>query len=111
MDMRRVMEPYTAQSLKVFTPNHHTFNVQCSFAVPGYYGTDGEDGVHIVRCESACCKCLSFSSVIMQVRKKNVLKDFVAAAGPLGVTHFLIFTKTDNSVNLVSSSTDLLDFC
>ncbi|XP_017310249.2 suppressor of SWI4 1 homolog [Ictalurus punctatus] len=50
MDMRRVMEPYTAQSLKV--------------------------------------------------RKKNVLKDFVAAAGPLGVTHFLIFTKTDNSVNL-----------
>ncbi|XP_027010958.1 suppressor of SWI4 1 homolog [Tachysurus fulvidraco] len=50
MDMRRVMEPYTAQSLKV--------------------------------------------------RKKNVLKDFVTAAGPLGVTHFLVFTKTENSVNL-----------
>ncbi|KAF5908819.1 suppressor of SWI4 1, partial [Clarias magur] len=50
MDMRRVMEPYTAQALKV--------------------------------------------------RKKNVLKDFVTAAGPLGVTHFLIFTKTETSVNL-----------
>ncbi|XP_027010955.2 suppressor of SWI4 1 homolog [Tachysurus fulvidraco] len=32
--------------------------------------------------------------------KKNVLKDFVTAAGPLGVTHFLVFTKTENSVNL-----------
>lgn len=50
VDMRRVMEPYTAESLKV--------------------------------------------------RKKNVLKDFAAVAGPLGVTHFLIFTKTENSVNL-----------
>ncbi|KAI4875021.1 hypothetical protein NFI96_013613, partial [Prochilodus magdalenae] len=54
-DMRRVMEPYTAKSLKVGkTP----------------------------------------------VRKKNVLKDFVTAAGPLGVTHFLVFTKTQTSVNL-----------
>ncbi|XP_030646204.1 suppressor of SWI4 1 homolog [Chanos chanos] len=50
LDMRRVMEPYTAESLKV--------------------------------------------------RKKNVLKDFVTVAGPLGVTHFLIFTKTTNSINL-----------
>uniref|UniRef100_A0AAY5EG84 Brix domain-containing protein n=1 Tax=Electrophorus electricus TaxID=8005 RepID=A0AAY5EG84_ELEEL len=49
-DMRRVMEPYTARSLKV--------------------------------------------------RKKNVLKDFVTVAGPLGVSHFLIFTKTPNSINL-----------
>ncbi|XP_031690060.1 suppressor of SWI4 1 homolog [Oncorhynchus kisutch] len=49
-DMRRVMEPFTAESLKV--------------------------------------------------RKKNVLKDFVAVAGPLGVTHFMIFTKTPSSVNM-----------
>lgn len=49
-DMRRVMEPYTAESLKV--------------------------------------------------RKKNVLKDFVAIAGPLGVTHFMIFSKTPTCVNL-----------
>ncbi|XP_076866059.1 suppressor of SWI4 1 homolog [Brachyhypopomus gauderio] len=49
-DMRRVMEPYTARSLKV--------------------------------------------------KKKNVLKDFVTVAGPLGVTHFLVFTKTPSSINL-----------
>jgi len=49
-DVRRVMEPYTAESLKV--------------------------------------------------RKKNVLKDFVAIAGPLGVTHFMIFSKTPSTVNM-----------
>ncbi|XP_029015641.1 suppressor of SWI4 1 homolog [Betta splendens] len=49
-DMRRVMEPFTAESLKV--------------------------------------------------TKKNVLKDFVAVAGPLGVTHFIIFGKTSTSVNM-----------
>ncbi|KAM6957146.1 suppressor of SWI4 1 homolog [Aplochiton taeniatus] len=49
-DMRRVMEPFTAESLKV--------------------------------------------------RKKNVLKDFVAVAGPLGVTHFMIFSKTPSSINM-----------
>ncbi|XP_051569580.1 suppressor of SWI4 1 homolog [Myxocyprinus asiaticus] len=50
MDMRRVMEPFTAKSLKV--------------------------------------------------RKKNVLKDFVTVAGPLGVTHFSIFSKTESGVNM-----------
>ncbi|XP_037647545.1 uncharacterized protein LOC119501312 [Sebastes umbrosus] len=49
-DVRRVMEPYTAESLKV--------------------------------------------------RKKNVLKDFVAIAGPLGVTHFMIFSKTPSCINM-----------
>ncbi|XP_057717195.1 suppressor of SWI4 1 homolog [Corythoichthys intestinalis] len=49
-DVRRVMEPYTAERLKV--------------------------------------------------RKKNVLKDFVAVAGPMGVTHFMIFSKTPSSVNM-----------
>ncbi|XP_029292847.1 LOW QUALITY PROTEIN: suppressor of SWI4 1 homolog [Cottoperca gobio] len=49
-DVRRVMEPYTAESLKV--------------------------------------------------RKKNVLKDFVAIAGPLGVTHFMIFSKTPTCINM-----------
>ncbi|XP_042248318.1 suppressor of SWI4 1 homolog [Thunnus maccoyii] len=50
LDVRRVMEPYTAETLKV--------------------------------------------------RKKNVLKDFVAIAGPLGVTHFMIFSKTPSSINM-----------
>lgn len=37
-----------------------------------------------------------------QVRKKNSLKDCVAVAGPLGVTHFLILSKTETAVYLVS---------
>ncbi|KAM4534932.1 suppressor of SWI4 1 homolog [Fundulus diaphanus] len=49
-DMRKVMQPYTAESLKV--------------------------------------------------RKKNLLKDFVSIAGPLGVTHFIIFGKTPDSTNM-----------
>ncbi|XP_051994362.1 suppressor of SWI4 1 homolog [Xyrauchen texanus] len=50
MDMRRVMEPFTAKSLKV--------------------------------------------------QKNNVLKDFVTVAGPLGITQFSIFTKTENGLNM-----------
>lgn len=50
LDVRRVMQPYTAESLKV--------------------------------------------------KKKNVLKDFVSIAGPLGITHFMIFSKTPTSVNM-----------
>lgn len=49
LDVRRVMEPYTARALKV--------------------------------------------------RKKNSMKDFVAVAGPLGVTHFLVFSKSTSSIN------------
>uniref|UniRef100_A0A3B4CIV6 Brix domain-containing protein n=1 Tax=Pygocentrus nattereri TaxID=42514 RepID=A0A3B4CIV6_PYGNA len=41
-----------------------------------------------------------YTARALKVRKKNVLKDFVTAAGPLGVTHFLIFTKTETNVNL-----------
>uniref|UniRef100_A0A8C7UFR4 Peter pan homolog n=1 Tax=Oncorhynchus mykiss TaxID=8022 RepID=A0A8C7UFR4_ONCMY len=41
-----------------------------------------------------------FTAESLKVRKKNVLKDFVAVAGPLGVTHFMIFTKTPSSVNM-----------
>ena len=39
-------------------------------------------------------------SVTLQVRKKNVLKDFVSVAGELGVSHFLIYTKSDINVHL-----------
>ena len=34
------------------------------------------------------------------MRKKNVLKDFVSVAGLLNVSHFIIYTKTDTSVNM-----------
>ncbi|XP_041032854.1 suppressor of SWI4 1 homolog [Carcharodon carcharias] len=40
-----------------------------------------------------------FTARALKVRKKNLLKDFVAVAGPLGVTHFLIFTKSSTCVN------------
>ncbi|KAM8765881.1 suppressor of SWI4 1 homolog isoform 2-T2 [Rhynchonycteris naso] len=34
----------------------------------------------------------------LQIQKKNSLKDCVAVAGPLGVTHFLILSKTETSI-------------
>lgn len=41
-------------------------------------------------------------SSFVQVRKKNSLKDCVAVAGPLGVTHFLILSRTDTNIYFVS---------
>lgn len=35
-----------------------------------------------------------------QVRKKNVLKDFVHMAAPFGVTHLVVFNKTDVGTNM-----------
>ncbi|KYO47917.1 suppressor of SWI4 1-like protein [Alligator mississippiensis] len=40
-----------------------------------------------------------YTARALKVRKKNALKDFVAVAGPLGVTHFLVFTKSPSSIN------------
>ncbi|XP_062515775.1 suppressor of SWI4 1 homolog isoform X2 [Corticium candelabrum] len=36
----------------------------------------------------------------LKVKRNNVLKDFVHIAGPLGVTHLIFFTKSENSVNM-----------
>lgn len=33
----------------------------------------------------------------MQESRKNSLRDFVSVAGPLGVTHFVMLSATDNS--------------
>ncbi|XP_033927948.1 suppressor of SWI4 1 homolog isoform X2 [Melopsittacus undulatus] len=41
-----------------------------------------------------------FTARALRVRKSNSLKDFVAVAGPLGVTHFLVFSKSESSINL-----------
>uniref|UniRef100_A0A8C3AYN4 Peter pan homolog n=2 Tax=Cyclopterus lumpus TaxID=8103 RepID=A0A8C3AYN4_CYCLU len=41
-----------------------------------------------------------FTAESLKVRKKNVLKDFVAVAGPLGVTHFMMFSKTPSCTNM-----------
>uniref|UniRef100_UPI00398EFE6E suppressor of SWI4 1 homolog n=1 Tax=Pristiophorus japonicus TaxID=55135 RepID=UPI00398EFE6E len=40
-----------------------------------------------------------FTARTLKVRKKNLLKDFVSVAGPLGVTHFLIFSKSSTNLN------------
>ncbi len=37
---------------------------------------------------------------LLQESKRNVLKDFVHIAGPLGVTQFLILTATENACYL-----------
>ncbi len=39
-------------------------------------------------------------SLCVQVRQRNVLKDFVQVAGPLGVTHFMIVSRSDEFINL-----------
>ena len=41
-----------------------------------------------------------YTATKLQPRKLNVMKDFVAIAGPLKVTHFLTFTKSPNDVLL-----------
>lgn len=33
----------------------------------------------------------------MQEKKRNNLKDFLNVAGPMGVTHFLMFSKTESA--------------
>nr|XP_020667738.1 suppressor of SWI4 1 homolog [Pogona vitticeps] len=41
-----------------------------------------------------------YTATTLKARKKNSLKDFVTVAGPLGVTHFVVFTKTPATINL-----------
>lgn len=41
-----------------------------------------------------------FTASTLKARKKNVLKDFVSIAGVLHVSHFVIFTKTEETVNM-----------
>jgi len=41
-----------------------------------------------------------FTASKLKVRKKNVLKDFVSVAGVLNVSHFVMFTKPEEGVNM-----------
>lgn len=36
----------------------------------------------------------------LKMRKKNMLKDLVSVAGPLGVTNFIMFSKTPHGTNM-----------
>ncbi|KRX16978.1 Suppressor of SWI4 1 -like protein [Trichinella nelsoni] len=41
-----------------------------------------------------------FSAAKLKVRKSNSLKDFVSIAGPLSVSHMLIFTRSESFLNM-----------
>ena len=43
---------------------------------------------------------LPHTATKLRESKRNMLKDFVHVAGPLGVTHFLILTATENACYL-----------
>jgi ribosome biogenesis protein SSF1/2 len=75
-DTRRVMLPHTALHLRV--PHTHTHTHHRT-----HYRTRLHDACAVV--------VVGF----LQERKSNTLKDFIHVAGPLGVTHFIIFSATD----------------
>ncbi|XP_043091490.1 suppressor of SWI4 1 homolog [Puntigrus tetrazona] len=61
----------------------------------------GQIGRNVTQLEADMRRVMEpFTARSLKVRKNNVLKDFVAVAGPLGVTHFSIFTKTENTINM-----------
>lgn len=37
------------------------------------------------------------TAVNLKESRRNILKDFVSVAGPLGVSHFVMLTATENS--------------
>ncbi|XP_072176977.1 suppressor of SWI4 1 homolog [Diadema setosum] len=41
-----------------------------------------------------------YTASSLRARKKNTLKDFVGVAGPLGVSHFISFTKTEAAIHM-----------
>lgn len=47
-----------------------------------------------------CVEPNSLPFALFQESRKNQLRDFVDIAGPLGVSHFLILTATDNAAYL-----------
>lgn len=46
------------------------------------------------------CSMIIQETNVVQVKKKNVFKDFLTIAGPIGVSHILTFTKSEKSINL-----------
>eukprot|EP00455_Lapot_gusevi_P041453 TRINITY_DN4804_c0_g1_i5.p1 TRINITY_DN4804_c0_g1~~TRINITY_DN4804_c0_g1_i5.p1 ORF type:complete len:425 (-),score=88.96 TRINITY_DN4804_c0_g1_i5:34-1308(-) len=43
---------------------------------------------------------LPYTAVNLQESRRNKLRDFIDVAGPIGVTHFMIFSKSDLGTNL-----------
>ncbi len=46
------------------------------------------------------CSWWPTACYVLQVTKKNVLKDFVSIAGPLNVSHFMVLSRKDYNVQL-----------
>ncbi|KAI6178808.1 Brix domain-containing protein [Aphelenchoides besseyi] len=61
----------------------------------------GHIGRHVKRLERDIRQLmLPFTAKDLQVKKQNSFKDFLVHAGPLGVSHLIVFTKSDVSVNV-----------
>lgn len=76
-DFRKVMEPFTASSLKV------SYKIGILL---------DNSSLKLIR----DCRLLSniIFALFFQERKKNTIKDFVSVAGPLHVSHLSIFSRT-----------------
>ncbi|XP_065068375.1 suppressor of SWI4 1 homolog [Rhopilema esculentum] len=60
----------------------------------------GDVGKSVLQLETDMKRVMEpYTALNLKVRKNNVLKDFVHVAGPLGVSHFLILSKTETSTN------------
>eukprot|EP00117_Sycon_ciliatum_P026146 scpid57408/ scgid21529/ Suppressor of SWI4 1 homolog; Peter Pan homolog len=61
----------------------------------------GEVGHNVLRLVMDLRRIMEpFTAPKLKVRKNNVIKDYVAVAGPLGITHMLMLTKTEEHTNL-----------
>ena len=100
LDLRKVMEPFTAQKLKVSNSVLNTLIEQSGV-------------IYVSFTSLALLQSLVVCVVIVQILKNNVLRDFIHVAGPYGVTHFLLLSRSEMSANLVcySGITSLLLQC
>lgn len=82
LDMRMMVGPFTALNLQVC--RGWARRAAC-FLLPGGPG-------------------FSRLPTPTQVRRRNVLKDFVHVAGPLGITHIMVLTQSERGTNLVRAA-------
>lgn len=60
----------------------------------------GKVGKHVVELVKDMRRVMApYTAEDLKVKKKNKFKDFISVAGPLHVTHMMMFTKTEKSVN------------
>ncbi|RUS90113.1 hypothetical protein EGW08_002155 [Elysia chlorotica] len=108
LDVRKFMEPYTASSLKVKKKNvmkdfltvagplQEDLYLKAPHSFVFHRGHVGKTVKELVLDVRKFMEPYTASS--LKVKKKNVMKDFLTVAGPLHVTHFIVFTKTDMGI-------------